>query len=174
MIIKLFLIFFKIGFFSYGGGWSALTIIKDELVNVYKLITLNEFFNMISIAEITPGPIAINIATYTGIKFASFIGGFFATLGLILPGILILILLETVLKFLSKKYDLRKFYKSLKVGVAVLVLFATFLIFTSSVLDLKSIIIFISLLLIIFIKKEIHPLIIVFLGALGLLLIKMI
>jgi len=174
MIIKLFLIFFKIGFFSYGGGWSALTIIKDELVNIYKLITLNEFLNMVSIAEITPGPISINIATYTGFKFASFIGGFFATLGLILPGILILILLETLLNFLSKKYDLKKFYKSLKVGVAVLVLFATFLIFTSSVLDLKSIIIFISLLLVIFIKKEIHPLIIVFLGGLGLLLIKMI
>jgi chromate transporter len=174
MIIKLFLIFFKIGFFSYGGGWSALTIIKDELVNIYKLITLNEFLNMVSIAEITPGPISINIATYTGVKFASFIGGFFATLGLILPGILILILLETLLNFLSKKYDLKKFYKSLKVGVAVLVLFATFLIFTSSVIDLKSIIIFISLLLVIFIKKEIHPLIIVFLGGLGLLLIKMI
>ena len=174
MIIKLFLIFFKIGFFSYGGGWSALTIIKDELVNIYKLITLNEFLNMVSIAEITPGPISINIATYAGVKFASFIGGFFATLGLILPGILILILLETLLNFLSKKYDLKKFYKSLKVGVAVLVLFATFLIFTSSVIDLKSIIIFISLLLVIFIKKEIHPLIIVFLGGLGLLLIKMI
>jgi len=174
MIIKLFLIFFKIGFFSYGGGWSALTIIKDELVNIYKLITLNEFLNMVSIAEITPGPISINIATYTGVKFASFIGGFFATLGLILPGILILILLETLLNFLSKKYDLKKFYKSLKVGVAVLVLFATFLIFTSSVIDLKSIIIFFSLLLVIFIKKEIHPLIIVFLGGLGLLLIKMI
>lgn len=174
MIIKLFLIFFKICFFSYGGGWSALTIIKDELVNIYKLITLNEFLNMVSIAEITPGPISINIATYTGVKFASFIGGFFATLGLILPGILILILLETLLNFLSKKYDLKKFYKSLKVGVAVLVLFATFLIFTSSVIYLKSIIIFFSLLLVIFIKKEIHPLIIVFLGCLGLLLIKMI
>ncbi|MGB9749525.1 MAG: chromate transporter [Caldisericia bacterium] len=174
MIIKLFLIFFKIGFFSYGGGWSALTIIKDELVNVYKLISVKEFLDMVSIAEITPGPIAINMATYTGIKFASFLGGFFATFGLILPGILILIALETLLNFLSKKYNLMKFYKSLRVGVSVLVLFATYLIFSSSVVDLKSIIIFILLLLLILFKKEIHPLIIVFSGGLGLLLIKMI
>lgn len=174
MIIKLFFIFFKIGFFSYGGGWSALTIIKDELVNVYKLITFNEFLNMVSIAEITPGPIAINIATYTGIKFASFIGGFFATLGLILPGIIILILLETILNFLSKRYNLSKFYKSLKVGVSVLVLFATYLIFSSSIIDFKALIIFLVLLIIIYFKREIHPLIIVFLGGLGLLLIKMI
>lgn len=76
MILKLFLIFFKIGIFSYGGGWSALTIIRDELVNTYKLISLKEFLDMVSIAEITPGPIALNIATYTGNKFASFLGGF--------------------------------------------------------------------------------------------------
>lgn len=174
MLIKLFFIFLKIGFFSYGGGWSALTIIKDELVNVNKLITFDEYLNMVSVAEITPGPIALNISTYTGVKFASFIGGFFATAGLILPGILILILLETILNFISKKYNLTKFYKSLKVGVAVLVLFATYLIFTSSIKDLKSIIVFILLISLVFFKREIHPLIIVFLGGLSLLLIKMI
>ncbi|HOC52358.1 MAG TPA: chromate transporter [Caldisericia bacterium] len=174
MIAKLFLIFLKIGFFSYGGGWSSLSIIKDELVNVYKLISLKEFLDMVSIAEITPGPIAVNLATYIGIKYASFIGGFFATLGLILPGIIILILLETLLSFLSKKYNLEKFYKSLKVGVSVLVLYATYLMLTSAIIDIKSLIIFTLLLVLIFVKKEIHPLIIVFSGGLGLLLIKMI
>lgn len=172
MILKLFLIFFKIGLFSYGGGWSALSIIKDELVEVYKLITLKEYLDMVSIAEITPGPIALNIATYTGNKFASFIGGFFASLGLILPGIIILILLETLLYFLSKKYDLGKFYKSLRVGVSVLVLFATYLIFTNSIIDFKTLLMFVSLLFLIFIKKEIHPLLIVFLGGIGVLIIK--
>lgn len=174
MIVKLFIIFFKIGFFSYGGGWSALSIIKDELVNVYKLLTFDEFLDIVSIAEITPGPIALNVATYTGVKFASFLGGFFATLGLILPGIIILILLETILNFLSKRYSLSKFYKSLKVGVSVLVLFATYLIFSSSIVDFKALIIFLILLIIIYFKREIHPLIIVFLGGIGLILIKMI
>ncbi|MCX8094779.1 MAG: chromate transporter [Caldisericia bacterium] len=174
MILKLFFIFFKIGLFSYGGGWSALSIIKDELVNVYKLITLKEFLDMVSIAEITPGPIALNIATYTGNKFASFTGGFFASIGLIMPGIIILILLETILNFLNKKYDLSNFYKSLRVGVAVLVLFATYLITSNSIIDLKTFIIFLTLLMLIFIKKEIHPLIVVFLGGIGVMLIKMI
>jgi chromate transporter len=173
MCFKLFLIFFKIGLFSYGGGWSTLSIIKDELVEVYKLITLNEYLDMVSIAEITPGPIALNIATYTGYKFGSIFGGFLASLGLILPGIIILTLLETVLYFLSKKYDLSKFYKSLKVGVAVLVLFATYLITSNSIIDFKTLFIFFSLLILIILKKEIHPLIIVFLGGIGVLIIKM-
>lgn len=173
MILKLFLIFFKIGFFSYGGGWSAISIIKDELVNSYKLISLKEFLDMVSIAEITPGPIALNIATYTGNKFASFFGSFFASFGLILPGIIILILLETILNFLNKKYDLSKFYKSLRVGVSVLVLFATYFITSNSIIDLKTLIIFISLIILIFIRKNLHPLFIVFLGGIGVMLIKM-
>lgn len=173
MILKLFLIFFKIGIFSYGGGWSALTIIKDELVNTYKLISLKEFLDMVSIAEITPGPIALNIATYTGNKFASFLGGFFASVGLIMPGIITLILFETMLNFLSKKYNLSDFYKSLRVGVAVLVLFATYLIASNSIIDFKTLLVFLSLLILIFIKKEIHPLIIVFLGGIGVMFIKM-
>ncbi len=173
MILKLFLIFFKIGFFSYGGGWSALSIIKDELVEVHKLITLKEYLDMISIAEITPGPIALNISTYTGNKFASFFGGFFASLGLILPGIIILILFETLLYFLSKKYNLSKFYESLRVGVSVLVLFATYLIFSNSIVDFKTLLMFFSLLFLNFKKREIHPLLIVFLGGIGVLIIKM-
>ncbi len=173
MLIKLFFIFFKIGFFSYGGGWSALTIIKDQLVNVYNLISLKEFLNMVSIAQITPGPIAINLATFSGVKFGGVFGGIFATIGLVLPGILILILFETILNFLRKKYDLNKFYKSLRVGVSTLVLMATFLIFSNSIVDFKTLIIFFILLLLIYFKKEIHPLIIVFSGGLGLLLIKM-
>lgn len=173
MLIKLFLIFLKIGFFSYGGGWSALTIIKHEVVNVYKLVTLKEFLDLISIAQITPGPIALNLATYIGVKFGGILSGIIATIALILPGILILILFETILKFLSKKYNLEKFYKSLKIGVSVLVLFATFLIFSTSIVDFNSIIILSILFLLIYFKKEIHPLVIVFTGGLGLLLIKM-
>lgn len=173
MILKLFLIFFKIGIFSYGGGWSALTIIRDELVNTYKLISLKEFLDIVSIAEITPGPIALNIATYTGNKFASFFGGFFASVGLIMPGIIILILFETILNFLSKKYNLSDFYKSLRVGVAVLVLFAIYLIASNSIIDFKTLLVFLFLLVLIFIKKEIHPLIIVFIGGIGVMFIKM-
>ncbi|MDI6860886.1 MAG: chromate transporter [Caldisericia bacterium] len=173
MILKLFFIFFKIGLFSFGGGWSALSIIKDELVSIYKLITLKEFLDMVSIAEITPGPIALNIATYTGNKFASVSGSFFASVALILPGIIILILLETILNFLNKRYDLSKFYKSLRVGVAVLVLFATYLITSNSIIDFKTFLIFLSLLILIFLKKNLHPLFIVFLGGIGVMLIKM-
>lgn len=92
---------------------------------------------------------------------------------MILPGIIILILFETILNFLSKKYNLSDFYKSLRVGVAVLVLFATYLIASNSIIDFKTFLIFLSLLFLIFIKKEIHPLIIVFLGGIGVMFIKM-
>ena len=91
--IKLFFSFFQVGLFSFGGGFAALPLIQDQVVNVNKWLTLTEFTDLITISQMTPGPIAINAATFVGIRIAGVLGAIISTLGCILPSCIIVSLL---------------------------------------------------------------------------------
>jgi chromate transporter len=88
IFIKLFWAFFKIGAFSFGGGYAAMPLIKQQIIVQYQWLTLNDFSDLITISQMTPGPIAINSATFVGNQIAGIPGAFFATLGCILPSCL--------------------------------------------------------------------------------------
>ena len=90
---NLFLSFLQIGLFSIGGGYAALPLIQDQVVNIHGWLTLSEFTDVISIAEMTPGPVAINSATFVGIQIAGIPGAVIATIGCILPSCVIVLLL---------------------------------------------------------------------------------
>ena len=85
MIFKLFLSFMQVGLFSVGGGYAAIPLIQYQIVEVHKLMTLAEFTDLITIAEMTPGPISINSATFVGTRLAGVPGAIICTLGCILP-----------------------------------------------------------------------------------------
>ena len=84
-ILQLFLVFFKIGAFTFGGGYAMIPLIQKEVVENKKWITDDDILEIIAIAESTPGPIAINSATFVGYRTCGFWGAFFSTLGVILP-----------------------------------------------------------------------------------------
>lgn len=88
-ILQLFLSFLQIGAFSFGGGYAALPLIQNQVVTVHGWLSLAEFTDLITISQMTPGPIAINSATFVGIKIAGFPGALAATLGCILPSCII-------------------------------------------------------------------------------------
>lgn len=88
--IKLFLTMFKIGLFTFGGGYAMLALLENEFVEKRGWLTKEEFLNMLAIAESTPGPIAINSATFIGYKTAGVLGSAFATLGVCLPSFIII------------------------------------------------------------------------------------
>ena len=92
--LKIFLTMFKIGLFTFGGGYAMIAIIQREIVEKQKVIDKDEFLNLIAIAESTPGPIAINSATYIGYKIAGVLGSFFATLGVDLPAFTIIFVIS--------------------------------------------------------------------------------
>ena len=92
--LKIFLTMFKIGLFTFGGGYAMIAIIQREIVEKQKVIDKDEFLNLIAIAESTPGPIAINSATYIGYKIAGVLGSFFATLGVVLPSFIIIFVIS--------------------------------------------------------------------------------
>lgn len=100
--LSLFLAFFKIGLFTFGGGYAMIAIMEREFVEKKKWIGHEEFIDVIAIAESTPGPIAINSATYIGYKNAGVLGSLFATLGVVLPSFIIIFCISLVFdKFLQ-------------------------------------------------------------------------
>jgi chromate transporter len=83
--LELFLSFLQIGAFSFGGGFAAMPLIKNQVVDIHSWLTLEQFTDLVTIAEMTPGPIAINSATFIGTQIAGLLGAFVATAGCILP-----------------------------------------------------------------------------------------
>lgn len=96
ILLALFWSFFQIGLFSIGGGMAAMPLIQNQVVELHGWLTLTEFTDLVTIAEMTPGPIAINAATFVGIKIAGFPGAIIATLGCIIPSSIIVSFLAWV------------------------------------------------------------------------------
>ena len=85
LLLKLFFAFIQVGMFSGGGGYAAIPLIQEQIVDIYGLMTLSEFSDLITVAEMTPGPISINSATFVGMRIAGIPGVLLCTFGCILP-----------------------------------------------------------------------------------------
>jgi len=96
ILLKLCLSFFQIGLFSIGGGMAAIPLIQNQVVDLNHWLSLAEFTDLITIAEMTPGPIAINSATFVGIRIAGIFGAVVSTLGCILPSCIIVSILAWI------------------------------------------------------------------------------
>lgn len=122
--LQVFLAFFKIGLFTFGGGYAMIAVIERELVEKKQWITHEELLDIIAIAESSPGPIAVNSATFIGYKKAGFFGALFATLGVILPSFIIIFAISFFFdKFLELKY-VGYAFRGIQVAVAFLILSA--------------------------------------------------
>lgn len=99
-LMQLFLSFLQIGLFSVGGGYAAIPLIQEQTVVRHGWLTAEQFMDLATIAEMTPGPIAVNGATFVGLKVAGMPGAIAATLGCILPSILIV----SILTYIYRKY----------------------------------------------------------------------
>lgn len=91
--LKLFWSFFQIGLFSIGGGYAAMPLIQNQVVDIHSWLTMSQFADIMTIAEMTPGPIAINSATFVGIQIAGIPGAIIATLGCVFPSCVIVMTL---------------------------------------------------------------------------------
>lgn len=97
-IIKLFISFFKIGLFTFGGGFAMVPMIEKEVMEKHGWINEKELLDIFAISQVTPGVIAVNTATYIGYKIDKFWGSFFATLGVVLPSFIIICAISMFLK----------------------------------------------------------------------------
>ena len=119
---ELFLTFAKIGSFTFGGGYAMISLIDHECVEKKQWITSDELMDITVIAESTPGPIAINCATYTGYKKAGLAGAIVATLGMILPSFLIILLISTFMEDLLRYPVVANAFRGIRIAVAWLIL----------------------------------------------------
>jgi len=93
LLLKLFFAFIQVGLFSVGGGYAAIPLIQEQIVNIHSLMTLEEFSDLITVAEMTPGPISINSATFVGMRIAGIPGVLLCTIGCIIPSFCISLIL---------------------------------------------------------------------------------
>ncbi len=120
LLLTLFGVFAKIGLFTFGGGYAMLALIEDQCVERKRWLTHDDLAAVTAIAESTPGPIAINCATYTGYRQAGLLGAVCATLGLVLPSFVIIYLISLFFdRFLDIPLVANAFW-GIKAGVGVL------------------------------------------------------
>lgn len=138
MLFSLYLSFLKIGLFSFGGGYAALAIIQDEIVTNQAWLDLAEFNNLITISQMTPGPIGINAATFVGTKIGGILGAIVATLGFATPS---LIIITTISYFYTKYRDMSimdNILKFLRPAVVALLVIAASSIIKTALFGEKS------------------------------------
>ena len=150
--LQLFLEFFKIGLFTFGGGYAMIPLIEETVIK-YGWIDESAFYEFIGICESTPGPIAVNMATFIGSQEGGFLGALCATLGVVLPSFIIILLIASILKKLIKNQHFQNFLSGVKpiiVGLIIstgIILLTKCLIATYKPLDLniRNIIIFVGI-----------------------------
>ena len=121
-LLTLFLTFFKLGIFSIGGGPTMLTLIQGEFVEKKKWLDNDELMEMTAIAESTPGPIAINLATYLGYKKGGFLGALVSTLGVIVTPFVLMFCISLFLENILSNEAVQYAFMGVKVGVVFLLL----------------------------------------------------
>lgn len=122
LLLNLFLTFAKIGLFTFGGGYAMISLIENQCVERKKWITHDEMMNITVIAESTPGPIAINCATFVGYKQAGLLGSLIATLGIVLPSFIIIYVISMFLNQFLEITWIANAFKGIKIAVGLLIL----------------------------------------------------
>ena len=141
-IFSLFFEMLKIGLFTFGGGYAMIAVIEREIVEKKKWIEKSEFTDIIAIAESTPGPLAINSATYVGYKLCGVLGSIFATLGVVLPSFIIIFVISFFFDaFLSFKFVTYAF-KGIQACVAFLIFSAGIKLFKGLEKNLFNVILY--------------------------------
>ncbi len=119
--LKLFLTFFEIGAFSFGGGYGMISLIR-EAVTSNGWLTESEFMNFVAVSESTPGPLAVNMATFVGASQAGILGALLSTLGVVLPSFIIILLIAALISNLLKYAGVKAFLSGVRPCIIALIL----------------------------------------------------
>ena len=120
-LMQIFFTFIIIGLMSFGGGYSMLSFIQNLVVTKYGWITIGEYTDMIAISQATPGPIAVNIATYTGYKVGGVAGAALANIGLLIPALIIVIIICIIMSKSSENIYVQSTLEGLKPAAVALI-----------------------------------------------------
>ncbi len=169
MILEVFLAFLKIGLFSYGGGYAMLPFIQNQAIEVHRWLSMNEFLDILGIAQVTPGPVAINTATFVGYRTGGIPGAIAATTAVILPSFIIVLSLSFFIHKFKESKLLGNIFKGLRPIVLGLVASAAVDIGRGVFVDYKAVIISLGIFLLLVSKKGHTVTLLMLAGLLGVL-----
>jgi len=182
IIWELFFTFFKIGLFTFGGGYAMIPMIQEEIVakNWMDMVQLIDF---IAISESTPGPFAVNVATFVGEQLAGIFGALAATLGVVLPSFIVILLISRYFMTFKDNFYVKSVLSGFRPAIIGLISAAAFSIFTSNLFIEENVYIRLDVNMLIisaivfgcafFVKKKLHPVMLIVISAvLGVLLYK--
>lgn len=158
MLGLLFKTFFIIGLFGFGGGYAMLPLMQKEIVFKHAWLTAQQFTDIIAVAEITPGPIAINTATYAGYQVAGLSGAICATLGVVCPSLILIVTLTKIVLKNKKNPYFQGVFRGLRPIVVALIISAALNLGSQTITTSREIL-FILATLLLFLFSKIHPLV---------------
>lgn len=164
ILIRLYLAFLKIGTFSFGGGYAMLPFMQKEIVENNAWISMSEFSDIIGISQMTPGPVAINSATFVGYKVGGIIGSAIATIGVVTTSFILVSIISKVLNKFKESIVVRSMLAGMRPILIALIIYAFIDLAKESYLDFKSIIITI-IIGIILLSKKVHPILVIVIAA---------
>lgn len=174
ILLQLFVSFFQVGLFTIGGGYAALPLIQQQIVDIHGWLSLKEFVDIVTISQLTPGPIGINAATFVGTKVAGIWGAVISTIGCVTPSIIIVLILARIYVKYRDLTLLKGVLGGLRPATVALITSAGLSIIATSFFgtklteivwqntDIIAIIIFIVALAVMRLKKKIDPILIIF------------
>lgn len=121
-LLTLFWTFFKIGLFTFGGGYAMLPMIEKEIIEKRGWMDENGVSDMVAVAEATPGPIAVNLATFVGYQRGRVLGSLAATLGIVLPSFIVIVIVSVFLSFVSGNVWVESAFRGIRAGVVALII----------------------------------------------------
>ncbi len=136
--LELFLTFLQVGAFSFGGGYGMISLIREKVL-MHGWLAEEELLNMIAVAESTPGPIAVNMATFVGSAEGGILGSAFATLGVVLPSFVIILLIAALMRNLLKYAGVKAFLGGIRPCVVGLILATAITMFMAAIIGFGSI-----------------------------------
>ena len=137
ILLELFVTFFQIGLFTFGGGYAMISLIREQAL-AHGWLTEAELLNMIAVSESTPGPIAVNMATFVGSTQAGILGSMAATLGVVLPSFIIILLISVLMKDFMKLKPVEAALKGVRPCVVALILGTAVTLGLSTLLGLSG------------------------------------
>lgn len=172
LLIELFFSFFKVGIFGFGGGYAMLALLEHEIVRSQGWMNVSELVDVIAVAEMTPGPVAINAATFVGYQVAGLYGAITATVGVVFPSLLIIVPATKIIMQNYSSSRLHDILEGIRPSVIALIGLAAFVIGGSSIVDWKSALLTAGSLPLLFFTR-LSPLTLIGLGAIAGILIYM-
>lgn len=169
MIVSLFLAFFKIGLFSFGGGYAMLPFMQEQTIDVHGWLTTSEFLDILGVAQITPGPISINTATFVGYDIAGILGALTATFAVVLPSFIIVLTISFFFHKFKESKVIQNVFQGLRPIVLGLVASAAVDIGKDVFIDFKAVIISIIVFVLITFRKMNTITLIILAGVMGVL-----